>query len=173
MWMLGLSLCLIRHTDMKESEGGDVQLYAFLSWQQMDTSLGFKVRAPCCIVMSACTILHFYPNYFYWCVLPCVYWYSCSLIAQVAGHGNILRPGTQYPHVTWAHVMLRVQLGCERRFDIEFYDVDSDFCHSAYVTWSHVELWSAHVPARLSYFCCRTHFVRREVTYPLLASVNN
>ena len=32
-------------------------------------------------------------------------------------------------------------------------------CHSAYVTWS-------HVPARLSHFCCRTHFVRRDhVTY--------
>jgi len=26
-----------------------------------------------------------------------------------------------------------------------------------------VELWSAHVPARLSNFCCRTHFVRRDV----------
>jgi hypothetical protein len=36
-------------------------------------------------------------------------------------------------------------------------------CHSAYVTWSRVELWSAHVPARLSNFCCRTHFVRRDV----------
>jgi hypothetical protein len=73
-----------------------------------------------------------------------------------------LRPGTHYPHVTWTHVMLRVQLGSERRFDIEFYGADSHFCHSAYVKWSHVELWSAHVPARLSYFCCRTHFVRRD-----------
>jgi hypothetical protein len=52
-----------------------------------------------------------------------------------------LRPGTHYPHFTWAHVMLRVQLGCERRFDIEFFGADSHFCHSAYVTWSHVELW--------------------------------
>jgi hypothetical protein len=26
-----------------------------------------------------------------------------------------------------------------------------------------MELWSAHVPARLSNFCCRTHFVRRDV----------
>jgi hypothetical protein len=26
-----------------------------------------------------------------------------------------------------------------------------------------VELWSAHVSARLSNFCCRTHFVRRDV----------
>jgi hypothetical protein len=76
-----------------------------------------------------------------------------------------VRPGTHYLHVTWAHVMLRVQLGCERRFDIEFYGADSHFCHSVYVTWSHVELWSADVPARLSYFCCRTHFVRREVTW--------
>ena len=25
--------------------------------------------------------------------------------------------------------MLRVQLGCERRFTIEFYDADSRFCH--------------------------------------------
>ena len=73
-----------------------------------------------------------------------------------------VRAGTHYPHVTWAHVMLRVQLGCERRFNIEFYDADSHFCHSAYVTWSHVELWSAHAPARFSHFCCRTHFVRRD-----------
>jgi hypothetical protein len=40
---------------------------------------------------------------------------------------------------------------------------DSHFCHSAYVSWSDVELWSAHVPARLSNFCCRTYFVRRDV----------
>ena len=33
---------------------------------------------------------------------------------------------------------VRVQLGCERRFDIEFYGADPHFCHSAYVTWSHV-----------------------------------
>ena len=26
-----------------------------------------------------------------------------------------VRMGTHYPHVTWPHVMLRVQLGCERR----------------------------------------------------------
>ena len=72
---------------------------------------------------------------------------------------TFVRPGTHYPHVTWAHVMLRVQLGCERRFTIEFYGTDSHFCHFAYVTWSHVQ-------ARLSHFCCRTHFVRRDdVTY--------
>jgi hypothetical protein len=53
-------------------------------------------------------------------------------------------------------VTLRVQLGCERRFNIEFCGVDSHFCHSAYVTWH-------HVPARLSHFCCRTHFLRRDV----------
>ena len=70
--------------------------------------------------------------------------------------------GTNYPHVTWVHVMLRVQLGCERRFNMEFYDADSHFCHSAYVTWSYAELWSAHAQARLSHFCCRTHFVRRD-----------
>jgi hypothetical protein len=74
-----------------------------------------------------------------------------------------LQPGTHYPHVTWAHVMLCVQLGCERRFNIEFYGADWHVCHSAYVTWSRVQLWSAHVPARLSNFCCRTHFVRRDV----------
>jgi hypothetical protein len=34
---------------------------------------------------------------------------------------------------------------------------------TAYVTWSWVELWSAHVPARLSNFCCCTHFVKRDV----------
>jgi len=38
--------------------------------------------------------------------------------------GN-LRPGTHCPHVTWAHVMLCVQLGCERRFSIELYGADS------------------------------------------------
>jgi len=76
---------------------------------------------------------------------------------------DALRLGTHYPHVTWAHVMLRMQLGCERRFNIEFYGADSHFCHSAYVTWSLVELWPAHVPARLSNFCCRTHFVRGDV----------
>ena len=27
-------------------------------------------------------------------------------------------------------------------FNIEFYGADSHFCHSAYVTWSHVEVWS-------------------------------
>ena len=74
-----------------------------------------------------------------------------------------LRPGTHYPHVTWNHVMFCVQLGCERRFNIEFYGADSHFCHSAYVTWSRVELWSTHVPARLSNFCCCTHFVRHDV----------
>ena len=73
-----------------------------------------------------------------------------------------LRPGTRYLHVAWAHVTLRVQLGCERQFNIEFYGADSHFSHSACVTWSHVELWSAHAPARLSHFCCRTHFVRRD-----------
>jgi hypothetical protein len=74
---------------------------------------------------------------------------------QLTGLANLM-PGTHYPHVTWAHVMLRVQLGCERRFNIEFYGADSLFCHSDYVTWP-------HVPARLSHFCCRTHFVRSDV----------
>ena len=73
---------------------------------------------------------------------------KCTVVA--------VRAGTHYPHVTWDHVILRVQLGCERRFNLEFYGADSRFCHFAYVTWSHVELWSAHAPARLSHFCCRT-----------------
>ena len=60
-------------------------------------------------------------------------------------------------------VMLRLQLGCERRFNIEFYGADSHFCHSAYITWSHMELWLAHLPARLSHFCCRTHLLRRDL----------
>ena len=72
-------------------------------------------------------------------------------------HPNCTRNIT-WAHVTLTHVMLRLQLRCERRFTIEFYGADSHFCHSVYVTWS-------HVPARLSYFCC-THFVRRDdVTY--------
>jgi hypothetical protein len=66
------------------------------------------------------------------------------LILSTCTQDTTLRPGTHYPHVTWAHVMLRVQLGCERRFDIEFYGADSHFCHSAYVTWSHVELTCQH-----------------------------
>jgi len=70
-----------------------------------------------------------------------------------------LRPGTHYLHVMWANVMLRVQLGCERQFNIEFYGTDSHFHHSAYVTWSHMELWSAHTPASLLHFCCHTHFM--------------
>jgi len=59
--------------------------------------------------------------------------------------------------------MLRVQLVCERRFKIEFYGADSHFCHAAYVTWFHAELCSTHVRARLSHFCCHTHFVRSDL----------
>jgi len=69
-----------------------------------------------------------------------------------------LRLETHYPHVTWAHMML----GCGRWFNVEFYGSDSHFCHSAYVMWPCVEFWSVHVPACLSNFCCRTHFVRRS-----------
>ena len=61
---------------------------------------------------------------------------------QINGpYSRKVRPGIHYPHVTWAHVMLRMQLGCERRFNIEFYGADSHFSHAAYVTWYHVELW--------------------------------
>ena len=49
-------------------------------------------------------------------------------ILHVPPH-KTLRPGRHYPHVTWAHVMLLVQFGCERRFNIEFYGADSHFCH--------------------------------------------
>ena len=34
----------------------------------------------------------------------------------ISGWRMNVRAGTHSPHVTWAHVMLRVQLGCERRF---------------------------------------------------------
>jgi hypothetical protein len=57
--------------------------------------------------------------------------------------------------------MLRVQLGYLTLNP----GAHSHFCHSAYVTWSDVELWSAHMPARLLNFCCRTHFVRRDVVF--------
>ena len=97
---------------------------------------------------------------------------TCPFFATTSSVRTAVRAGTHYPHVTWAHVMLRVQVGCERRFNIEFYDADSHFCHSAYVTWSHVDLWSAHAPTRLSHFCCRTHFVRRDQRVECSASRN-
>jgi len=50
---------------------------------------------------------------------------------------------------------------------------DSHFCPCAYVTWSRVDLWSAHVPARLSNFCCRTHFLRRDVRVKLSSDVTS
>jgi len=59
-------------------------------------------------------------------------------------------------------VILRVQLGCERRFNIEFYGADSHLSLCLRHAISR-EAWSAHVPARLSHFCCRTHFVRRDL----------
>jgi hypothetical protein len=68
-----------------------------------------------------------------------------------------LKRGTYYPHVTCAHVMLRVQLGYLTLNS----GAHSHFCHSAYVTWSDVEHSSAHVSARLSNFRCRKHFVMR------------
>ena len=82
-------------------------------------------------------------------------------IRESASSNSTLRPGTHYLHVTWAHVMLRVREECERRFYIEFYGADWHFCHSAYVTWSHVKLWSAHVPAR--YPEARWHVSRPEL----------
>jgi hypothetical protein len=84
-----------------------------------------------------------------------------------------LRAGKHYPHVTWAHVVLRAQLRCWRRFNIEFYDSDSLFCHSAYVTWSCGRLTRQHV----SHISVVTHiswvvtnvssaFCARNITWP-------
>jgi hypothetical protein len=39
-------------------------------------------------------------------------------------------------------------VGIERRFNIEFYGANSHFCHSAYVTWSHVSRPELHVRSR-------------------------
>jgi hypothetical protein len=58
---------------------------------------------------------------------------------------ELLKPGTHYPHVTWAHVMLRVQLVYLTLNS----GAHSHFCHSSYVTRSYVG-W-------------RTHFVRQNV----------
>jgi hypothetical protein len=63
-----------------------------------------------------------------------------------------IRPGTHYPHVTWAHVMLQVQLGYLTLNS----GAHSHFCHSDYVAWSDAELRSAHMPARLLNLCWRT-----------------
>jgi hypothetical protein len=41
-----------------------------------------------------------------------------------------LRPGTHYPHVTWTHVMLRVQLG----YLTLNYGADSHFCQREHVS---------------------------------------
>jgi hypothetical protein len=70
--------------------------------------------------------------------------------------------GRGHTILTSRELMWCYACSCERRFEIEFSGADSHFCHSAYVTWSHVKRWSAHVPARL----CRTHFVSHEVTWP-------
>jgi len=54
---------------------------------------------------------------------------TITLWTLASNRQRSVRPGTHCPHVTWAHVMLRVQFGCERRFNIEFYGVDSHLCH--------------------------------------------
>jgi hypothetical protein len=54
--------------------------------------------------------------------------------------------------------MLRVQLGYLTLNS----GAHSHLRHSAYVTWSDVALWSAHMPASLLNFFGRTHFVRRD-----------
>jgi hypothetical protein len=68
--------------------------------------------------------------------------------ALVGSHASTpLKPGT----LSLRHVMLRVQLG----YLIFVSGVHSHFCYPAYVTWSDVELWLAHMPARLLNFCWR------------------
>jgi hypothetical protein len=42
----------------------------------------------CCKVMPAWTILLFYYNHIYWCILPYVYYCSCNSRPQGTGHGN-------------------------------------------------------------------------------------
>jgi hypothetical protein len=82
------------------------------------------------ILSSSCSVISFHPR---WLV-------RSTYCTKHVYSSRKLRAGTHYPHVTWAHVMLRVQLGCERRFNVELYGADSHFCHAAYVTWSHVDL---------------------------------
>ena len=48
----------------------------------------------CCIVMPAWTVLLFYFNHFYWCVLPFVYYCSCNSRPQVACHEKSFRVTT-------------------------------------------------------------------------------
>jgi hypothetical protein len=55
--------------------------------------------------------------------------------------------------------MLRVQLG----YLILNSGADSHFCQLCLRHVIDVELWSAHMPARFSNFCCRTHFMRHDV----------
>jgi hypothetical protein len=56
------------------------------------------------------------------------------------------------------------------RVNIEFCGAYSHFCHAAYITWSHVELWSTYMPARLSNFCSRTHLVRCDQYVDIVTS---
>jgi hypothetical protein len=83
-------------------------------------------------------------------VQPFAKYFYIGWTAGCTVFNSTFKPGTQYCHVMWAHVMLRVQLGCERQFNIEFYGADSHFYHTAYITWSRAELWPVHVPERLS-----------------------
>jgi hypothetical protein len=60
------------------------------------------------------------------------------------GWCDSLRPGTHYPYVTWAHVMLRVQLGV---FNIEFWrrlTLLSTLLTSRDLTWSSGRLTCQH-----------------------------
>jgi hypothetical protein len=83
---------------------------------------------------------------------------------QIMYHINTINPLSRgHTIVTSRELTWCYACSWERRFDTELHGAGSHFCHSAHVTWSHVETWTAHVTARLSHFCCRTHFVRREL----------
>jgi hypothetical protein len=90
--------------------------------------------------------------------------YSSFLFVSVTTYGcNCLAGDTLSPrHVSSCDVNV---CSWDVRGDLTLNSMTqiSHFCHSAYVTWSRVELWSAYVPAGLSNFCCRAHFVRRDV----------
>jgi hypothetical protein len=105
------------------------------------------------------------------CKKPSIVWWNWSLLilgAIVKLRKVTIKPGTHYPHVTWAHAMLRVQLGYLTLNS----GAHSHFCPSAYVTWSDVELWSAYMPACLLNFCWRTHFMRRDIHWAVAPQKN-
>jgi hypothetical protein len=84
----------IHHSDCCESIKFHVKFPAFKKhkyWSLYSQNLNPGPYYVCCIVISACTVLLFYPAHFCWCVLPYAYYYSCNSIAPVTSHGNSLR----------------------------------------------------------------------------------